>query len=55
MAHCSRELYHAVIAAILDDEFVDACVNGILIKFMDGVTRRVYLRILTHSADYKEK
>jgi hypothetical protein len=55
IGHCNRELYHAAMEAILDDDFVDACVNGISIKFADGVIRRVYLRILTHSADYKEK
>jgi hypothetical protein len=54
-AHCVRELYHAVIKLILDDDFVEACVQGILVKFWDGRVRRVFFRILTHSADYKEK
>ena len=29
--------------------------NGILIEFIDGVTCRVFPRILTYSADYPEK
>jgi hypothetical protein len=41
--------------ALLDDEFVDAWYNGVVIKCADGITRRVFIRIITYSADYPEK
>ena len=46
---------HAVWMNLLDDEIIDAYVNGILIEFIDGVTRPVFPCILTYSADYPEK
>ena len=46
---------HAVWMNLLDDEIIDAYVNGILIEFIDGVTHRVFPRILTYSADYPKK
>ncbi|KIJ29828.1 hypothetical protein M422DRAFT_187908 [Sphaerobolus stellatus SS14] len=55
LAHCKRELMHAIWKILLDDEFRDAYKNGILIKCADGITRLVYLRIFTYSADYPEK
>jgi hypothetical protein len=39
----------------LDDEFLEAWKHGILVKCYDGVVRRLYLRIITYSADYPEK
>ena len=55
LTHLHRELMHAVWLTLLDDEFIDAYVNGILIEFIDGVTHRVFPHILTYSADYPEK
>jgi hypothetical protein len=55
MAHCHRELYHAQWAVILDDEFLEAYVHGIVIDCCDGIRRRFYPRIFTYSADYREK
>ncbi|KZT30276.1 hypothetical protein NEOLEDRAFT_1153539 [Neolentinus lepideus HHB14362 ss-1] len=40
LTHCRREIMHA---------------HGIILKGEDGVTRRVYPRIFTYSADYPEK
>jgi len=54
-AHCKREFMHAVWRILLDEEFVEAYDNGIVIICFDGVTRRVYPRIFTYSADYPEK
>jgi hypothetical protein len=56
MAHCHRELYHALWAVTLD-ELLEACVHGIVIHCCDGIRRRfrVYPRIFTYSADYREK
>jgi hypothetical protein len=55
MAHCNRELFHAQLEIILDDEFVEAYHHGVVITCFDGEKRRFYLRIFTYSADYKEK
>ena len=46
---------HAIWRILLDDAFVEAYKNGIVVKCFDGVTRRVYPRIFTYSADYPEK
>ncbi|KAG2037991.1 hypothetical protein BDR03DRAFT_933797 [Suillus americanus] len=55
LTHCKRELFHAVWRILLDDEFVRAYENGIVIKCHDGVHRHVFPRIFTYSADYPEK
>ncbi|KAG8891805.1 hypothetical protein FRC00_013056 [Tulasnella sp. 408] len=53
--HCKHELFHKVWRILLDKKFVKAYKHGILIEFPDGSVRRVYLRIVTYSADYPEK
>jgi hypothetical protein len=55
LAHCHRELYHAQWKILLDDEFIEACQHGIVIRCCDSIERRFYPRILTYSADYPEK
>ena len=55
LTHCRRELMHQVWKLLLDDEFLEAYKHGIVIQCADGVTRRVYPRIFTYSADYPEK
>ena len=55
LTHCKRELMHAIWRILLDDAFVEAYKNGIVVKCFDGVTRRVYPHIFTYSADYPEK
>ena len=55
LTHCRRELMHAVLRIVMDASFVDAYHHGIVLKCGDGVTRRVFPRILTYSADYPEK
>lgn len=40
---------------ILDDEFMEAYVHGIVILCADDLQRRFYPRIFTYSADYPEK
>ncbi|KZT38989.1 hypothetical protein SISSUDRAFT_1128360 [Sistotremastrum suecicum HHB10207 ss-3] len=55
MTHCRRELFHGTWRVLLDDEFVQAHDHGFVVRFPDGVERRVYLRVLTYSADYPEK
>ena len=46
---------HAIWRILLDDDFVEAYKNGIVVRCFDGVTWRVYPRIFTYSADYPEK
>ena len=55
LAHCRRELMHAVWKHVFDSDFIHAMEYGIVIRCSDGVERRVYPRIFTYSADYPEK
>ena len=55
MAHCRRELVQAVWKYILDDDFIHAMINGVVVVCHDGIKRRIYPRIFTYSADYPEK
>jgi hypothetical protein len=55
MAHCHRELTHAQLAALFDDDFLIAYRHGFVMECCNGEARRFYPRIFTHSADYKEK
>lgn len=55
LTHCKRELMHAVWRLLLDKDFLHAYEHGMLVKFADGITRRVFPRIFTYSADYPEK
>ncbi|KIM54424.1 hypothetical protein SCLCIDRAFT_136862, partial [Scleroderma citrinum Foug A] len=53
--HCKRELIHAIWMLLLDDEFIEAYRNGIVVRCYDGVLCCIYPRIFTYSADYPEK
>lgn len=55
LVHCKRELFHATWRMLLDDEFVDAYRDGIVIICHDSKKHRVFPRIFTYSADYPEK
>ncbi|KDN43598.1 hypothetical protein RSAG8_05975, partial [Rhizoctonia solani AG-8 WAC10335] len=55
LTHLRRELMHAVWSALIDEAFVDAWQNGVIIDCADGIRRRVFPRIMTYSADYPEK
>ena len=55
MTHCRREVIHAQWDILLDAEFLEAYEHGIATKCCDGIARRFYPRIMTYSADYKEK
>ncbi|EUC55247.1 hypothetical protein RSOL_104410 [Rhizoctonia solani AG-3 Rhs1AP] len=55
LTHLRRELMHAVLHELLDDEFLHAWRHGIVVKCADGITRRVFPRIFTYSADYPER
>lgn len=55
MTHCRRELLQAQWDILLDEEFLMAYQHGIVTECCDGIMRRFYPRLLTYSADYKEK
>ena len=55
LTHCKRDLMHAIWLLLLDPDFMDAYMNGIVLQFADGIFRRVFLRLFTYSADYPEK
>ncbi|KAJ7906438.1 hypothetical protein B0H13DRAFT_2333474 [Mycena leptocephala] len=55
LTHCRRELMHDICSLLLDEEFLATYEHGIVIECEDGVLRRFYPRIFTHSADYPEK
>ena len=55
LAHCKRELFHAVWNILLDEEFLDAYKNGIIVKCSDSKYRCMFPCIFTYSADYPEK
>ena len=53
--HCRRELMHAVLAILLDDDFLYAYEHGIIILCPGDRSQCFYPRIFTYSADYPEK
>ncbi|KAG9077577.1 hypothetical protein FRC06_008826, partial [Ceratobasidium sp. 370] len=55
LTHLRRELFHAMWKQLLDAEFLRAWRQGVVIHCADGVTRRVFPRIFSYSADYPEK
>lgn len=55
ITHLKRELMHEVWLLLLDADFMYAYEHGIIMKCSDGVTRRIFPRFFTYSADYPEK
>jgi hypothetical protein len=55
MAHCHRELTHAQLEIIFDNELVATYKHGMVINCCDNLLRRFYPRFFIHSADYPEK
>jgi len=55
LTHCKRELMQAVWDLLLDEDFMHVYEHGIVITCGDGITRQVYPRFFTYSADYLEK
>ena len=48
-------MFHEQWKCILDDDFMEAYVHGIVIDCLDAVVRRFYLRVFIYSSDYPEK
>jgi Plavaka transposase len=55
ITHLKCELVQKVWELLLDHEFMAAYELGIVITCADGVTRQIYPRFFTYSADYPEK
>ncbi|KAJ7055705.1 hypothetical protein C8F01DRAFT_444509 [Mycena amicta] len=55
MTHTKRELFHAVWGLLIDDDFVDAWMNGRALECWDKIMRRLFPRIPTYGLDYPEK
>lgn len=49
------ELMQQVWIKLLDDDFIDAYLHGVVVECADGVVRRMFPRFFTYSADYPEK
>ena len=45
----------AIWRLLLDDKFVQAYKFGLVVKFADGISRRVFPQFYTYAADYPEK
>lgn len=52
---CHRMMFHEQWKSILDDEFIEAYLHGIIITCFDKIRRRFYPRIFIYIADYPEK
>lgn len=50
-----RELVQAIWALILNEDFMNAYILGIVVLCSDGILRRLFPRFFTYSADYPEK
>ncbi|KAI0644207.1 hypothetical protein C8Q79DRAFT_913585 [Trametes meyenii] len=55
LTFCKRELMQAVWKLLLSPEFIRAYEIGIVLTCGDAIMRRLFLRLLTYSADYPEK
>ena len=55
LTHLGRELTQGVLRLILGGSFANAHKHPQCIRCGDSVLRRWLLRLLLHSADYKEK
>jgi hypothetical protein len=52
---CKRELIQAIWKLLLDEDFMHAYEHGMVVRCADGITRRVFPRFFSYSADYPEK
>ena len=54
-AWCNHHMFQEQWKVILDNEFMEAYLHGIVIKCVDGMMRRFYPQIFIYIADYLEK
>ncbi|KAI0312029.1 hypothetical protein OF83DRAFT_1067878, partial [Amylostereum chailletii] len=55
LTHAKRELFHAQLKILIDSDFVEAYIHGIVVECPDGISRRFFPRIFTYTSDYPEK
>jgi hypothetical protein len=55
LTHLRRELAHAILRLLLDDDLLCAYTDGEAIKLFDDVIRALFPRFLFYCADYPEK
>ncbi|KAH8834403.1 hypothetical protein DL96DRAFT_1580429, partial [Flagelloscypha sp. PMI_526] len=55
LAHLKREIMNAVWLLLLDDEFMEAYRNGIVVLCADMILRRIFPCFFSYAADYPEK
>jgi hypothetical protein len=53
--HCKRKLMHAAWSHIMDEDFIEACMQGLTINSINGIKQVFFVCIITYSADYPEK
>ncbi|THG95202.1 hypothetical protein EW026_g6403 [Hermanssonia centrifuga] len=52
---CKTQIMHAVWLLLMDEQFMEAYVHGILVDCGDNIRRRLFPRFFTYSADYPER
>jgi hypothetical protein len=55
LTHLRRELIHAILHLLLDDELLHAYTDGVAVKLFDAIMRLLFPRFLFYSADYPKK
>lgn len=55
LTHCKRDLFQAIWDFLLDEKFMEAYKNGLIVECGDGVRRRIFPRFFSYTADYPEK
>nr|GAT43813.1 predicted protein [Mycena chlorophos] len=55
LTNLKRDLFHAVWALLIDDEFVDTYINGFAHECLDKAIRRLFPRLPAYMMDYPEK
>ena len=55
LTHCKHELMHAIWILLLNEEFMHAYVQGVMMECIDGILRCFFPQFFIYSADYPEK
>jgi hypothetical protein len=55
LTHLRRELAHAILGLLLDEDLMHAYTEGDPMKLIDEILRLMFPRFLFYSADYPKK
>jgi hypothetical protein len=55
LTHLRRELAHAILGLLLDDDLMKAYTDGEAMKLFDEIIRALFPRFMFYCADYPEK